>query len=386
MGPQGPKDPHQPWPALPVSSSVGRRACSPVSARPAPGSRTSWHSTRSSPGPGRRSTWPSSRPSGGCGEASVSRATHGSWPGAFPTIRPATRPPRAGCSVRFWRPGFRVESIVTPPQALALLAASRPRSGNGAVAWLALNIQAAAIAIVHDGELLFARTFEWSYSALNTSGKAQLLQRYSLVAQLAPEVRRGIAAVLANRGLTVEQAVTCGDLPELRSLTMPLIEELDLEVETLDSTDGLRAVREGEGRALRRVRTRDPSGLRGGAGSVETAGIRDPVGRPHRRCRSRHLGARVGELRALARGIDGRDRAEYAAAVRCPAGCRPAGPSRERPCQGHRQPAGQGAGRRDRPPGGPGTGGDEASCRPGPVSGRGASRSAGCAASGRRGS
>ena len=138
--------------------------------------------------------------------------------------------------------GFRVESIVTPPQALALLAASRPRSGNGAVAWLALNIQAAAIAIVHDGELLFARTFEWSYSALNTSGKAQLLQRYSLVAQLAPEVRRGIAAVLANRGLTVEQAVTCGDLPELRSLTMPLIEELDLEVETLDSTEGLRAV------------------------------------------------------------------------------------------------------------------------------------------------
>ena len=86
--------------------------------------------------------------------------------------------------------GFRVESILTPPQALALLAASRPRSGNGAVAWLALNIQAAAIAIVHDGELLFARTFEWSYSALNTSGKAQLLQRYSLVAQLAPEVRR----------------------------------------------------------------------------------------------------------------------------------------------------------------------------------------------------
>ena len=74
------------------------------------------------------------------------------------------------------------------------------------------------------------------------SGKAQLLQRYSLVAQLAPEVRRGIAAVRDSRGITVEQAVTCGDLPELRSLTMPLIEELDLEVETLDSTEGLRAV------------------------------------------------------------------------------------------------------------------------------------------------
>jgi len=146
--------------------------------------------------------------------------------------------------------GFRVGSILTPPQALALLAASRPRpTGDGAVVWLALNMQAAAIAIVHEGELLFARTFEWSYSTRMTSGKAQLLQRYSLVAQLAPEVRRGIAAVLASRGLAVEQAVTCGDLPELRSLTMPLIEELDLEVETLDSTEGLRAV--GKARADR---------------------------------------------------------------------------------------------------------------------------------------
>jgi len=139
--------------------------------------------------------------------------------------------------------GFRVESILTPPQALALLAASRQRQhGDGAAAWLALNMHGAAIAIVRAGELLFARTFEWSYSTRVMSGKAQLLQRYSLVAQLAPEVRRGIAAVRASRGIVVEQAVTCGDLPELRSLTMPLIEELDLEVETLDSTEGLRAV------------------------------------------------------------------------------------------------------------------------------------------------
>lgn len=139
--------------------------------------------------------------------------------------------------------GFRVASILTPPQALALLAASRPRSaGDGAVAWLALNIHAAAIAIVSRGELLFARTFAWSYRAAAMSAKEQLLQRYSLVAQLAPEMRHAIAAVRASRGITVEGVVTCGDLPELRSLTMPLIEELDLEVETLDSTEGLRAV------------------------------------------------------------------------------------------------------------------------------------------------
>jgi hypothetical protein len=139
--------------------------------------------------------------------------------------------------------GFRVESILTPPQALALLAASRPRhAGDGAVAWLGLNRHGAAIAIVRDGELLFARTFEWAFSTGVMSGKAQLLQRYSLVAQLAPEVHRGIAAVRASRRIAVDAAVTCGDLPDLRSLTMPLIEELDLEVETLDSTEGLRAI------------------------------------------------------------------------------------------------------------------------------------------------
>jgi hypothetical protein len=139
--------------------------------------------------------------------------------------------------------GFRVASILTPPQALALLAATRPRSsGDGAIAWLTLNVHAVAIAIISRGELVFSRTFGWSYNSSAMSGKAQLLQRYSLVAQLAPEVHRGIAAVRASHGITVDAVVTCGDLPELRSLTMPLIEELDMEVETLDSTEGLRAV------------------------------------------------------------------------------------------------------------------------------------------------
>ena len=42
-----------------------------------------------------------------------------------------------------------------------------------------------------------------------------------------------------EKGRRVEAIVTCGTLPDLRSLTMPLIEELDTEVETLDSLDGL---------------------------------------------------------------------------------------------------------------------------------------------------
>ena len=134
--------------------------------------------------------------------------------------------------------GFRVERVVTPAQALALLAAMRVKPGvQAGVVWLALNMHGVAIAIVRGGELLFARSFQWTYNPHLLNSKAQLLQRYSLIAHLAPEVRRGIAAVRASHGLRVDAAVTCGDLPELRSLTMPLIEELDLEVETLDSPE-----------------------------------------------------------------------------------------------------------------------------------------------------
>jgi hypothetical protein len=140
--------------------------------------------------------------------------------------------------------GFRIESVLTPPQALARLASLRPRQNSAdAVAWLALNVHGAAIAIVRSSELLFARTFPWKYNPDLMEMKAQLLQRYTLIAHLAPELRHGIAVVRASHGASVDAVVTCGDLPELRSLTMPLIEELDLEVETLDSAEGLRAAR-----------------------------------------------------------------------------------------------------------------------------------------------
>lgn len=138
--------------------------------------------------------------------------------------------------------GFTIEAVVSPPQALAKVAGTRRRHGlTDATVWTSLNTDGAAIAVVRGRELLFARTFKWTFKPGLTETKAQLLQRYSLVAHLAPEVRHGIDVVRASHGVAVDGVVTCGNLPELRSLTMPLIEELDLEVETLDSTDGFRA-------------------------------------------------------------------------------------------------------------------------------------------------
>jgi hypothetical protein len=140
--------------------------------------------------------------------------------------------------------GFQVASVLTPPEALLRLAIARQRtSPTIAVAWLALDKCGAAIAIVRGTDLLFERTIRWIYKPDLKTSKAQALQRYLLVAHLATELGHGIDVVRAEHGLPVDLAVACGDLPELRSLTMPLIEELDIEVETLDSMDGLRVAR-----------------------------------------------------------------------------------------------------------------------------------------------
>ena len=138
--------------------------------------------------------------------------------------------------------GFTIESVLSPPQALARVADTRRRLGSPqATVWTALNTDAVAIAILAGRELLFTRTFRWSFKHGLTATRAQLLQRYSLVAHLAPELRHAIEIVRASYDVVVDGVVTCGNLPDLRSLTMPLIEELELEVETLDGIDGLRA-------------------------------------------------------------------------------------------------------------------------------------------------
>ncbi len=135
--------------------------------------------------------------------------------------------------------GFQIDDVMTPPQALTALARQRPAvRGRDGTAWLALNRNGAAIAIVVDGELAYSRELDWHYQPA-ASARQELLQRYTLVAHLAPELRHGLDVVRQQRGRTIDGVVTCGDLPDLRSLTMPLIDELDLEVETLDSLDGL---------------------------------------------------------------------------------------------------------------------------------------------------
>jgi hypothetical protein len=135
--------------------------------------------------------------------------------------------------------GFDVASVVTPPEALGRLSTTVRRGERSeAVGWLSINTWGVAIAIVRDGELLFSRTLSWTYKPDLPTSKAQLLQRYLLIAHLAPELTHAFNTVRDVHATSVALVIACGNLPELRSLTLPLIEELGVEVETLDSTDG----------------------------------------------------------------------------------------------------------------------------------------------------
>ena len=147
-----------------------------------------------------------------------------------PMARPLIAPLRGA--------GFRVDRVISPCNALAALARLRTPRGDGATCWLAVNRTGVAMVVVRPGEQLYSHSFAWDSSVGSSGSQARLLQRYSLVAFLEPEIRRAMA-VARQKGTPVDTIITCGNLPEIRSLTMPLIEELDVEVETLDSLEGL---------------------------------------------------------------------------------------------------------------------------------------------------
>jgi hypothetical protein len=136
--------------------------------------------------------------------------------------------------------GFRIRRVTSPAGALSALARVTPRpAGSNPAAWLVLNTNGAAIAVVKDRSVLYSRTFAWTIDAPENRRHAELLRQYLRVAQIVPELRRAIQSVRASDRATVDTAIACGNLPGLRSLTMPIIRDTDVELETLDSAAGL---------------------------------------------------------------------------------------------------------------------------------------------------
>ena len=60
-----------------------------------------------------------------------------------------------------------------------------------------------------------------------------------LADRLGSELKRSFLYLKQFWEQDVSQVLLCGDMPEIRSLTAPLIERLNIEVETLDSLDGI---------------------------------------------------------------------------------------------------------------------------------------------------
>lgn len=158
----------------------------------------------------------------------------------------ASSPPAAGMDEDALAPlvaaGFEIVSVLSPAQALLRVVRARQvdAPARAAVAALSLNTHGAAIAIVSGTEVIHSRIVEWPLGTPfvgERGARSELLDRYLLVSQIAPQLQHDIDLVRPVHGVTVTTVVACGNLPDLRSIAMLLIEEMDLEVETLDSAE-----------------------------------------------------------------------------------------------------------------------------------------------------
>jgi Tfp pilus assembly protein PilN/Tfp pilus assembly PilM family ATPase len=134
--------------------------------------------------------------------------------------------------------GFVVEGVLTPALALAAMARGRRDTIAGvAGGYVAITARATALAIVRDGLLLFTREMPWGYGAEGgRDGKGE-----AVAGRLAAELKRSILFFKQTFRSPVEWVALCGDMPNLRSLTAPLGDALNVPVATLDSLAGFDA-------------------------------------------------------------------------------------------------------------------------------------------------
>ena len=139
--------------------------------------------------------------------------------------------------------GVHVQTVVTPPLALASLARMRRAFTvpDMTEAYVALEESMTSFALMRNGALVAARDVAWGYLKDPSVG-AEPLPREEIAARLAGELQHFIGAGEIRHG-SETQVCICGSLPELRSMTVPLMERLDLEVETLDSRFTIDAAR-----------------------------------------------------------------------------------------------------------------------------------------------
>jgi hypothetical protein len=135
--------------------------------------------------------------------------------------------------------GFVVDGVTTPCGALWSQARlRRPGSAGDVHAFVALGANMSAVSVFANGFFLYGRDLTWGYAGTPDRGRPPM-EREELADRLALELRRSFLYVKQYWEPDITQLLLCGDMPEIRSLTAPLIDRLNIEVETLDTLEGI---------------------------------------------------------------------------------------------------------------------------------------------------
>jgi hypothetical protein len=137
--------------------------------------------------------------------------------------------------------GIRVRTILTPAVALGSLARLRRAfsTPDTLELYVALEERATCITLVRGGVLMASQTRQWGF--INEfSADPYPRGRDEIASWLAESIREFVATIGASTS-DIRQVCLSGGLPEMRSMTAPLMEQLDVEIEPLDSLFGIDA-------------------------------------------------------------------------------------------------------------------------------------------------
>ncbi len=135
--------------------------------------------------------------------------------------------------------GIRIEHVLTPASALVSLSRLRRSLArpDALEAYVALDENAGAVALVRNGLLVAATRLEWGFVE-EVGGQRALRPRQHVVTMLADD----LSAFLYEGGLDserIQHVCVASGVPDLRSIAMLMMERFEVEVEPLDSLFGI---------------------------------------------------------------------------------------------------------------------------------------------------
>jgi hypothetical protein len=137
--------------------------------------------------------------------------------------------------------GIRVRTVMTPAAALSSLARLRRESWtpDALEVFVALEERATCMTLILSGALIASRDLGWGY--VDEFGSGTEPRRREDIATRLVEAISDFGAATGGAPGDIKHVCVCGGHPELRSMTAPLMEQLDVEFEPLDSLFGIDA-------------------------------------------------------------------------------------------------------------------------------------------------